>query len=166
MTIYKIKNKEKKEKIKNFLLKLKKLKKQRLKTIQSEITPFEWSEYLGFESGLDMLPTYLGFKPKAVLEKPPEGWRFDKDHSQFLVPSKRYKKGKEIGKKLENLENFSFYEIERMLNLKLTKLGRFTIPKLYLSKNKKAVYLVCDSSIVLESKEYKEVTKKHLKSKL
>jgi hypothetical protein len=166
MRIYKIKNKEIFNKAKELLKTLANNKKETLRIIKEEITPFKWTHYVGHEPGFHLLTTYIGFKPKKTLEELPEGWRFDKDYPEFLVPNRRKKKGKELDKKLEQLPNYSFNKIEQTLGVSLVSSGRFTIPKLRISKNKKHIFLITDTRSKLDKKDFKEVTLTYANEKL
>ncbi|MGJ8760353.1 MAG: hypothetical protein ACSHXA_07385 [Polaribacter sp.] len=99
MRVYKIINEEKFLKADIFLKELKKLKKENINTIKTNITPFEWESYLGYSTSFHLLPTYSGFKPTKAIELPFDGWKEDKDHADILVPNKRTKVGKVIAKK-------------------------------------------------------------------
>ena len=166
MRIYKIKNQEKFEAAAALLKLLKAQKKENLKIIKTEITPFKWRIYLGYETGFHLLPEYIGFKPKKPLNEIPEGWRKEKDNPEILVPSKRYKAGKEIAKKLNELKNYSYHKIEQTLGFKTELNGRFTVPKLRKSKNKKIIFLIVDSKVKLNKEDFKEVTITYAHKKL
>ncbi|WP_341221893.1 hypothetical protein [Polaribacter atrinae] len=166
MRVYKIINEEKFLKADIFLKELKQLKKENIKTIKTNITPFEWDSYLGYSTSFHLLPTYSGFKPKKPIEKALDGWREDKDHADILVPNKRTKAGKEIVKKLDELPNFTFEKIAKVLDIKLISSGRFTIPSLRISKNKKHIFLIADDRAKLKAKDFKEVTITYVNKKL
>jgi hypothetical protein len=166
MRVYKIINAEKLTKAKDFLTELKNQRKQNIDTINSTITPFKWAEYLESSGGFNLLPTYLGFKPKQKLKEIPEGWKIDKDYPGILSPYRRSKAGRMIAKKIEELPNYSFQKIAHVLDVKIKCIGRFLIPSLRISKNKKHVFLIVDSKVKLNKKDFKEVTISYANKKL
>ncbi|MGJ8760354.1 MAG: hypothetical protein ACSHXA_07390 [Polaribacter sp.] len=69
-------------------------------------------------------------------------------------------------KKLDELPNFTFDKIAKVLDVKLISSGRFTIPSLRISKNKKHIFLIVDDRQKLKSKDFKEVTITYVNKKL
>lgn len=76
----------------------------------------------------------------------------------IYFPDKRTKKGKQISKKLESQIYIAHFETEKVLDLKLTMIGKFTTPVLFLL-NDKEIILKCDDRIDLDRERFEEVTR-------
>lgn len=166
MRLYKIIDEKRKQDAVEFYNHLEEQRVANNKEILANITCFEWDQYLGYQGGLQLLPTYTGFFPKQKLKQPPQGWKFHKDHSDCIMPDKRTKEGKRIAKQLDELVNYRFHTIYDKLNIIVHHNGRFTIPGLIMSHDKSEIYLKLDAKVELKKKDFEEVTLTYVKEKI
>lgn len=126
--------------------------------------PFEWEQYYEQPPGFNACTTVLGVLPKDPKQVLPKGWRMSKDRG--AVPDVRTKEGKAVAELLEPVVVY-FEKITDALNISFSAYGRFTIPKLYRSKDKQELYLVLGREVDLsDDTDYEEVTESYVNKKL
>lgn len=164
MKFYKIINTDKIKIANEFLLEIED-KAEKNHAQAKTITPFEWDKFLVSNASIHLLPIYLGFEPINKI-KAPIGWRYDKNYPTALVCDKRTKVGRENIKLLDNLPNYCNFEIYDTLNIEYDITGRFMLPKLFFSDDKKEIYLNLDDKIKLDKSDYLEVTRDYIEEKI
>lgn len=148
---YKIIDNEKLLKANTFLAEVKTENEQNKKIVK-QVIPFDNISLFGHKTDYGV---YIkGFKSN-IDNKGFVGFKLHKDGNFF--PDKGTKRGKEISEILSTQNNKCFFDTEHALDEELTPIGRFTVPKLYVLKNKELI-LQCDSSIKLDKSKYEEVT--------
>jgi len=167
MRIYKITDEKTFNAALEFIQKCDKLQKENEQKLK-DIVPFKWTSYLGHDrqSGFNKLVDYTGFVPSEKLEEIPSGWKLLKGYKDFLVPDKKTKLGKDAAKKISELNRVWFSEIYAVLGIEKEDLRRFTVPHLYLSKDKKEIYFKTDIEQEVDTEKFEEVTITYVQSKL
>ena len=85
----------------------------------------------------------FGGVQKKYIPKDSKAWRKVKGQPEYFEPNKRTKDGKEISKRLKDMESSDFFEIYKVLKVELP-VGSFTIPTME----------VCGETVVLALDEY------------
>ena len=167
MRFYKITDSETVLKALAFIERCDKLQKENEKKLK-EIVPFEWVSYFGhgMGSGFNLLVDYEGFVPKNKAIIQVDGWKKNKDDNTVFVPNKVTKKGKEDAKKLSELNKVWYREVFDVIDIKQEDLRRFTVPRLFLSKDKTEIYFKTSFEQKIDVKRFEEVTLTYVESKL
>ena len=167
MRFWKITDEQTFKNAKEFIDNCNKLQKKNEKQLK-EIVPFEWNQYMGHGkgSGFNLLVDYDGFVPKDKSITKLDGWKTDKKYNIVFIPDLRTKKGKEIKEKLKNLNKVWFKDVFTAIDLKQEDLRRFTVPYLFLSTDKKEIFLKTSDEQKVDKKRFEEVTLSYVENKI
>lgn len=117
-----------------------------------------YNNYIGYgsQTGFNRNTEYIGFEFNETDKVNPKIWKEMKEQKGFFEPNLRTKLGKEMAEFLRKLKGNSYTVLLEPLGLNHL-FGRFTIPRMYLSKH--GILLQLDDSHNPEDPNVIEITK-------